>query len=305
VSAVLGDALGRVAVLGGRDGMARSLGSVLGGSVTRFLGGGLQGVVSRVIATSGVKSVSNGVAMSHDGSTLLVSDWCGGSNAIHEFRVSDGARLRAVGGKGKKPLQFKGPCQVWVASDDYVFVADYSNNRVQVLTPRLDFSAYVGVGELDCPTGVCADDDVIVVSQVGAVHCISVFSRDDGALLRRFGSRGSGDGELFNPRGLCFMSGHGHVAVAEWSNDRVSVFSVDGEFIRHVGVGPLTNPIAVAASALDELVVADCDNRRIVLFDASGEVAKTMGDGDFAGVALHGGTIFAQDCDGEKCVLFT
>jgi hypothetical protein len=48
VSAVLGDALARVAVLGGRDGMPRSLGSVYGGSVTRFLGSGLRGVVSRV-----------------------------------------------------------------------------------------------------------------------------------------------------------------------------------------------------------------------------------------------------------------
>jgi hypothetical protein len=40
-SAVLGDALRRVAVLGGREGMPRSLGSVYGGSVTRFLGGSL------------------------------------------------------------------------------------------------------------------------------------------------------------------------------------------------------------------------------------------------------------------------
>ncbi len=51
VAAVLGDALGRVSVLGGREGMLRSLGSVFGGSVTRFLGGGLRGVVSRVIDT--------------------------------------------------------------------------------------------------------------------------------------------------------------------------------------------------------------------------------------------------------------
>jgi hypothetical protein len=38
VAAVLGDAERRVAVLGGREGMPRSLGSVYGGSVTRFLG---------------------------------------------------------------------------------------------------------------------------------------------------------------------------------------------------------------------------------------------------------------------------
>ncbi len=67
VGAVLGDALRCVAVLGGREGMPRSLGSVYGGSVTRFLGGSLRGVMSRVIDTPGLKSVSNGVAVSRDG----------------------------------------------------------------------------------------------------------------------------------------------------------------------------------------------------------------------------------------------
>jgi hypothetical protein len=67
VGAVLGDALRRVSVMGGREGMLRSLGSVYGGSVTRFPGGSLRGVVSRVIDTPGVKSASNGVAVSLDG----------------------------------------------------------------------------------------------------------------------------------------------------------------------------------------------------------------------------------------------
>ncbi len=73
VAAVLGDALHRVTVLGGREGMPRSLASVYGGSVTRFLVGGVGAFVSRVIETPGVRSVCNGVAVSPDGSTLLVS----------------------------------------------------------------------------------------------------------------------------------------------------------------------------------------------------------------------------------------
>jgi hypothetical protein len=74
LAAVLGDSLRRLAVLGGREGLNRSLGSVYGGSVTRFLGGSLRGVVSRVIDTPGAQSFSNGVAVSRDGCTLLVSD---------------------------------------------------------------------------------------------------------------------------------------------------------------------------------------------------------------------------------------
>jgi DNA-binding beta-propeller fold protein YncE len=287
--------------------MPRSLGSVYGGSVTRFLGGGCRRVASRVIATVDVRSLSNGVAVSRDGSTLLVSDYSGGCDAIHAFRIDDGSRLRVIGSRGDGPLQFNCPRQVWVASHDFVFVAEYGNNRVQVLTPRLDFHGFVGVGQLSGPVGVCADDDVIIVSETD-VHSISVFKRCDGALLRHFGSQGRGDGQLTWPQGLCFMSGHRHVAVADSDNDRVSVFSVEGEFVRHVGVGKLHLPSSVACSAFDELVVADWGNNRVAVFSASGEMLHTMGDGDFTGIAIHGGTIFAQTCDitavSDECVVF-
>ncbi len=304
VGAVLGDAERRVAVLGGREGMPRSLGSVYGGSVTRFLGGGCRGVASRVIATAGLQSLSDGVAVSRDGSTLLVSDCTGRSHAIHVFRVANGSRLRIIGGAGDGPLQFKHPRQVWIASDDFVFVADYGNDRVQVVTPRLDFHGFVGAGQLKRPVGVCADDDVIMVSEETSRR-ISVFARCDGALLRRFGSEGSGDGQLNYPRGLCFMSGYRHVAVADYGNHRVSVFSVEGEFVRHVGVGELNLPQGVACSAFDEIVVADWRNRRVVVFSASGEMLHTMGGAGLSGVAMHGGTIFAQTYGEDKCVMFT
>ncbi len=88
VRAVLGDALRRVAVLGGREGMPRSLGSVYGGSVTRFLGGSYRGVVSRVIDSRGVKSDCNGMAVSRDGCTLLVADcWGASSDGVGNLRV--------------------------------------------------------------------------------------------------------------------------------------------------------------------------------------------------------------------------
>jgi DNA-binding beta-propeller fold protein YncE len=304
VAAVLGDVLRRVAVLGGREGMPRSLGSVYSGSVTRFLGGGCRGVASRAIDTPGVVSWSNGVAVSRDGSTLLVSDNEGGSDALHAFRVGDGSRLRVIGSRGSGPLQFKQPRQVWVASDDFVFVADSANKRVQVLTPRLDFHGFVGAGQLNIPAGVCANDAVVVVPEAGA-HRISVFNRCDGALLRRFGCRGGGDGQLYFPQGLCFMSGHNHVAVADNNNHRVSVFSVDGEFVRHVGVGMLHYPTGVACSAFDEIVVADSGSNRVVVFSASGEMLKTTSGGGFTGVAVQGGTIFAQTFRENKCVVFT
>ncbi len=304
VAAVLGDAEHRVAVLGGREGMPRSLGSVYGGSVTRFLGGSLRGVVSRVIDTPGVKSYCNGIALSVDGSTLLLSDdaWDEYGN-FHELSLVD-SRRRVIGGKDDGQLQFRGPRQLCVAPDGFVFIAHSGDERVQVLTPALDFHAFIGDGQLDGPVGVCANADVVVVSEHTGRH-IAVFNRRDGAFLRRFGGDGSGDGELVDPCGLCFMSGDRHVAVTEWGNDRVSVFSVDGEFIRHVGVGILMNPQGVACSAFDELIVADYGNRCLRVFSATGDLLASVGEGHFTAVVVHGGSVFAVDVDSATVAVFT
>ncbi len=270
VGVVLGDALHRMTVLGGREGMPRSLGSVYAAVVTRFLGGGLRGVVSRVINT---RSSSNGIAVSVDGCTLLVSDSSyGGSHAIHELSMADGSRRRVVGGKGDGPLQFNCPRQVFIAPDGFVFIADGGNNRVQVLTPTLDFHSFIGQGELVVPAGVCANADVVVLSNYDA-HRIAVFNRDgDGSMVRQFGCRGSDDGQMQHPAGLCFMSDDRHVAVADPDNHRVNVFSVDGEFIRHVGVGVLRCPRDVACTAFDELVVTDTDCGCLRLFSTAGDL---------------------------------
>jgi hypothetical protein len=284
-----------VAVLGGREDMSRSLGSVYGGIVTRFIGGSLRGVESRVIATPGVKSSCNGVAAARDGCTLLVSDFMGGAHVIHELDVGDGSRRRIIGGRGDGPLQFRCPRQVCVAPDNFVFVVDYNNKRVQVLTPTLDFHCFVGVGQLRGPVGVCANADVVVVTED---RRISVFKRSDGALLRQFGSEGRGDGQRIWPCGVCFVHSDRHIAIADMGNDRVSVFSIDGEFIRHVGVGLLNGPEGVACSAFDELVVADTGNRRVAVFSDVGELLMSFGDGDFRGVVVHGSTVFAQDYSG-------
>jgi DNA-binding beta-propeller fold protein YncE len=249
------------------------------------------------------KSWCNGVAVTRDGCTLLVSDDRSftHANSIRAFSIANGASGRVVGCHGTQPLQFVCPQQVWVASDGVVFVADFGNRRVQLLSPDLSFLGVIGAGQLDGPLGVCANADIVVVSELES-HRLSVFNRGDGALRARFGCRGSGDGQLCFPVGLCFTSHDRHVAVADSENDRVSVFSVDGDFIRHVGVGVLGHAQSVACSAFDELVVADRSGGCLRVFSDGGDLLMTIGEGDFSGVAIHGTTVYATD-DGAMVVL--
>jgi hypothetical protein len=298
VAAVLGDTLRRVSVVGGREGMPRSLGSVLGGTVTRFLGGTLCGYDDDMTTLPVAGPLCRGIAVTRDDTLLLtchhIHDDAGNSEdddsdseyataegfePIHCIKldkgwpIDDHQLLVTFGSVGSGPLQFRNPGGVWVAPDGCVFVADTQNHRVQELSPRLRFRGFIGVGlgrELCYPTGVCADADVVVVSgsrpdgferkpMPVTDSLLAVFKRSDGSLLRRFGPPGSGDGELEGAHCVCFTHDNRNVAVADGPNKRVCIFTVTGVFVRHIGVGVLDSVGALACSAFDELVVTDKD----------------------------------------------
>jgi hypothetical protein len=301
---VLSDALHRVSAVGGRDGMPWSLRSVYGAAVARFLSRGLRGTVVRAFDVAALSQM-NGVAVSLDGATLLMSDALGGSNGIHVLSAVDGSLRRVVSGDASL---FRQPYQVCIARDGCVFVADGGRHRVQVRAADVSPLAVMGEGLLRMPMGIAATSDVVAVSECDA-HRVTVFNRRDGSLRRRFGCLGSGDGQLHCPAGLCLTSGDRHVAVADHDNHRVSVFTVDGGFVRHVGAGVLSFPVGVASSSFDELVVADYHNCRLRLFSASGELLLAFGpfgSGWFSGVALHepSGSVFAPDFSTHVCSVF-
>ena len=72
----------------------------------------------------------------------------------------------------------------------------------------------------------------IIIAEYGA-HCISVFSQT-GEKLRSFGSRGSGRGQFYEPRGVA-VDNDGNIYVTDTRNHRIQKFTSDGTFITAVG----------------------------------------------------------------------
>ena len=82
-------------------------------------------------------------------------------------------------------------------------------------------------GFVDHPKGVAVDEQqVFVCSSVD--HCVSVFSKASGAFVRKIGSKGSGQGQLFDPYDIC-LDGN-NVYVCERANHpaRVQVLTKEG-----------------------------------------------------------------------------
>jgi hypothetical protein len=303
--------------------MRRSLGSVYGGSVTRFLGPGLRGVAGRVIDTPTIAAAVNGhltcmpMTVSRDGSTILVSNVT--THSIHEYGVADGCLRRVIGKNGRGALQFHQPGQVCFAPDDYVFVADAGNNRVQVLTPQLEFYSFLGIGTLTSPTWVCASAEVVVVAGTQAVArhvwydlnylpalappardrdrdiTVTVIRRRNGDVVHQFRS---GCGTLV---GLSLTQlGKGlNIVIAD--KRHVAVFGLDGTKSRELCGGMVSHATGMACAASGEVIVADA-NDRIVVFSATGELLHTFACKSH-GIAVHGHTIFALDANSKQCVV--
>lgn len=301
-------------VLGGRAGLPRSLGSVHAGAVVLFLGGSFRGVRRRGVKMPLVKT-AYGMAVSRDGTTLFIGDTLscpvyGAYSALPTPSREETSRLyvvdvasgtsRFVGGWGTQPLQFRLPGQIWVAADDFVFVAEFQGRRVQALTPQLEFHRYYGADVLECVKGVCANEHIVVVVDMST---LCVFDRKDALLLRRFARKGGHDGELSHPGSVCFLAGDQCVAVADNANHRVSVFETTGAFVRQIGVGFLHEPASVACSAWDELVVAH--DPGVCVFGSAGELRWALKRYCASSVALHHTKIYvASSVDNEECFVF-
>ena len=146
--------------------------------------------------------------------------------------------MHCFGKIGPSAGELQQPEGICLSPDEVeLFVADTFNHRVQVFSPDGQFlrmwgSYGSGPGHLRYPSDIkiSGSREETFVSDCRN-HRVSVF-RPDGTFLRALGDgEGSGDGQLFRPRGLA-LTARGTILVCEEGNHRVSELRVtDGAFV--------------------------------------------------------------------------
>ena len=97
-----------------------------------------------------------------------------------------------------------------------------------------------------------------------------------------FGQKGKSFGMLNLPCGVA-VNDQDEIAVTEWGNHRVSVFSSDGTHLRSFGRigtknGALQYPTGIAFDSHGNIVVADSWNHRVQVFDSNGNFLSKFGE---------------------------
>ncbi len=127
---------------------------------------------------------------------------------------------------------------------------------------------------------VSVKEDEVFVSD-SEKHCISIFSRSLGGILRSFGTNGSGQGYFRSPRGIA-LDKNSNMFVVDSENHRIQKFSLDGRFISSVGsMG--NNPLQFY---FPKDITYNLANDRIYILDGNDQVQIL--NSDFSLCAIFG-----------------
>ena len=195
-----------------------------------------------------------------------------------------GDKIKSFGQKGDNDGEFDMPRGVAVDDEDNIYVVDKLNSRIQKFTPSGEvLLASVGkkghgVLEFDWPKGIGIHPQTKNVYVTEANNHRVQILKPDLTFLRKISAvdkegkprMGAGDGEFNLPLGVAFDKA-GRVYITDGPNDRIQVFTENGEFIaqfggRGKGDGQLGFPGAVCIDKNDILYVTEVDNHRVSVF---------------------------------------
>ncbi len=147
--------------------------------------------------------------------------------------------LFAWGKAGDRPGEFHSPIGIAINQRDEVFVTDLNNARVQKFSAA---GKYLGGFDLPPDTpgrkstivgGIAVDGAGLIYLTFMNQHKVAVYT-EKGELVRQWGKKGKGDGELHQPGGVVLTPGD-TLCVADQCNHRVQRFTRAGAFLAKWG----------------------------------------------------------------------
>ncbi|HEX5762689.1 MAG TPA: S8 family serine peptidase [Solirubrobacterales bacterium] len=245
---------------------------------------------------------------------LLVADT--GNDRVQEWKYPPlipkvpPSPLSTFGKTGAANGEFKEPYGAATDSKGNVWIADYTNNRIQKFDSAGKYldqagSTGSGNGQFKGPTDVVVDsEDNVWVSDSGNSRVQKLDS--EGNYLDQFGSFGSGAGQFKAPWGLG-IDDEDNVWVADILRHVVQEFNAEGEQVFEVGSqgageGEFDAPTDVAVDPEGNVWVTESFNHRVQKLTSEGEYLAMFGEEGTAPGEFKNPVRIAVDDDGNAWI---
>ena len=218
--------------------------------------------------------------------------------------------ILTAGKKGKGNNELDATGLFFDEDTQRIYIADYMNSRVQVMSLRGEFITSFGQDVLMYPSGISVNTDHIFVTDRGH-HSLFKFCKNTLELLNS--TKGTKELQLSGPLGLCTDT-NGDAYVADSLNDRIVIFSTNLQFKSRFGTHKLDFPLDVKLTP-DCVVVLDWSPKCLHLFSRDGDyLSSCISQGEEQNSLVYypqffcldlSGNILISDC-GHHCIkIFT
>ena len=257
---------------------------------------------------------SYGVVVALDGLHLAVSNF--DTHSLSVYSTDTVGRILTFGSYGSGAGQFHHPSRMCATPRGTILVSEYGNKRLQEVTWTGEHVRFFDEGHFDGGSvfGLRMQGDVVAVGKHGSGidERVVLLSYSSGVLIRKFGVRGSSEGQIKDVFGLDFTPDGKHILVADWA-PQLSMFTVDGVFVKTIGSGVLHSGWNDVLCSGSNIFVVDSSMSRICVFSAeTGAFIRTWGtrgkaDGQFdqpVALAAHKNKLFVSDARTSRVQIF-
>ena len=174
----------------------------------------------------------------------------------------EGKLIKCVGCKGNGEAQFNKPLGLDVSDrTNNIYVCDWYNHRIQILTEELKYHSMLGIDLLRCPRDVkVTRDRVLVLDQ--SDPCMFVFDSDH-VLTNRLITRG--DGKQTDMPSCFDVDREYNIIMSDYWKHCVYVFNQEGEQIHKFGkegqgIGKFYSPWGIVLDNTGHIIVV-CEKK--------------------------------------------
>ena len=209
-------------------------------------------------------------------------------------RYEDMRLIVAVGKRGPAPGELWDPNGVAIDENtDLIYVAESGSHRVSIFSETGAFIDTFLHEDMIAPHGIAIHRDNLYVTDT-ATHAVFQFKIEaDMRLVAKLGSRGSGVGQFYCPRGLS-VSPNGDVFIADSGNNRIQVLDDSLHFQRSITHQTMEHPYDVKLTP-DEVFVLCAVSPCILVFSHAGEKLRSLVTRGGIGMQIGSADFFCLD----------